>query len=275
VGRAAATGALAHYADPAYYDKTYAKRRTDVEYYVRLAKRARACRVLEYGVGSGRIALELARAGVEVYGVDLSRPMLERLAARLAAEPETVRGRVSVRHGDMRGVRLGKRFPLVIAPFNVVLHLYTRADVERFLSRVREHLAPGGRFVFDWSMPQADDLCLDPNRRYGAPPIRHPTTGQLVRYAERFDYDPLSQVLLIWMEFMPESGKPWQVPLAHRQFFPQEMCELLHYSGFRVRLTADFSSRPPKSSTDSLVATCTPLGRTGARRLLAEGAKRV
>jgi len=141
-------GSLAHYEDPAYYAATYAQRLEDVAYYVGLAQRAGGP-VLEYGAGNGRIALPIARHGIDVVGIDHSAPMLADLRARLAREPAEVRARVRAVRGDMRRVRLGRRFPLVLATFNTALHLYTRDDVERFLARVREHLAPRGRFVLD------------------------------------------------------------------------------------------------------------------------------
>src|SRR4029079_3541034 len=131
----------------------------------------------EYGIGNGRIALPIARHGIEVTGVDHSRAMLEDLRGRLGAEKREVRARVKTRAGDMRSAKLRRRFPLVICPFNAALHLYTREDVERFLARVREHLAPGGLFVCDLSVPMFQDLLRDPARAYHAPRFRHPTTG--------------------------------------------------------------------------------------------------
>ncbi len=257
LGHAGDSGAQAHYEDAAYYTKTYRSRTEDVRYYVAQAKRSGGP-VLEYGIGNGRIGLAMAEAGIEVFGVDLSAAMLGDLKARLQQAPKEVRRRVRYRRGDMRSLRLRRRFPLVIAPFNCVLHLYTRQDVEQFLARVREHLAPGGRFVFDFSLPQPEDLCRDPNRAYGAPPVRHPTTGSIVRYKERFEYDPLRQLLLVWMDFIPKDGaKPWSVPLTHRQFFPREMEALLHYNGFgTIVFTSDFTDLPPDETTDSLVASC-------------------
>ena len=257
LGRAGDRGAVEHYADPAYYTKTYAARRHDVDYYVRLA-RLSGGPVLEYGIGNGRIAISIARAGVAIHGVDLSEPMLNSLAQRLRSEPKPVRVRVSYTHGDMRRVRLRRRFPLVLATFNTVLHLYDRADFEAFLECARRHLAPGGRLVFDFSVPQPRDLCRDPNRSYSAPRVRHPTTGQLVRYAERFEYDPIRQLLLTWMDFVPEDrGQRWTVALTHRQFFPAEMAALLHYRGFTECVwSADFSDQPPDAHVDSMVVSC-------------------
>ncbi len=258
LGTAGDAGALAHYSDPAYYTKTYGNRRHDVDYYVRLARRSKGP-VLEYGVGNGRVALGIAGAGVEVFGVDLSRAMLDDLEKRLAEGPPKLRARVHLTHGDMREVRLERRFPLVIAPFNALLHLYEREDFEALFARVREHLAADGRFVFDFSVPQPDDLCRDPERWFGAPRIRHPTMDGIVRYDERFDYDQFRQLLLVTTRFSPEHGKPWTIPLTHRQIFPREMEALLHYNGFtEIEFTADFSDTPADRHTDSAVVSCRP-----------------
>jgi SAM-dependent methyltransferase len=256
-GYAGDAGAASHYADPEYYSATYANRRHDVAYYVQKARLSRGP-VLEYGVGNGRVALHVARAGIEVTGVDLSAAMLNDFRERLALEPPQVRARVTLIEGDMRSVRLEKRFPLVIAPFNALLHLYDRRDMEAFLAGVREHLTDEGRFLFDFSLPQPSDLARDPERRYPAPPLRHPETEEVVRYAERFEYDPLRQLLLVRMEFAPEGESPkFSVPLTHRQYFPREMEALLHYNGFsEILYTADFTDQAADRSVDSIVVSC-------------------
>jgi SAM-dependent methyltransferase len=261
LGSAGDAGSLAHYSDPAYYTKTYGERRHDVERYVRLARESGGP-VLEYGIGNGRVGIAIAKAGISVTGVDLSRSMLDDLAARLEKLPPQVQGRVRFEHGDMRSVKLEQTFPLVLVPFNGILHLYERGDFEALFARVREHLAPGGRFVFDFSLPAPSDLARDPERWFGAPRIRHPSTGELVRYDERFEYDPVRQLLLVTTRFTPEGGRPWTVPLTHRQVYPREMEALLHYNGFTdIQLTADFSDAPADHLTDSVVVSCRAAGR--------------
>ncbi len=251
-------GSLAHYEDPAYYTATYAQRIDDVAFYVDLARRAGGP-VLEYGVGNGRVALPIARHGVPVVGVDHSGPMLGDLRERLRSEPISVRRLVRLARGDMRALRLRRRFPLVIAPFNAVLHLYTRPDVERFLARVREHLTPGGRFVVDLSTPPLEDLVRPSSKPFHAPRFRHPTAGVVVKNREWFDYDRVRQVLFVSMEFEPVSGGAspgdgWSTPLAHRQFFPQEWEALLHYNGFAVeRVEGDFHGGPLTGASDVMV----------------------
>jgi SAM-dependent methyltransferase len=256
-GYAGDAGAAAHYQDPEYYTATYANRRHDVAYYVQKARLSRGP-VLEYGVGNGRIALHVARAGVEVTGIDLSPAMLNDFRARLALEPKQVRARVTLIEGDMRTTRVEERFALVIAPFNAMLHLYDRRDMEAFLAGVRQHLRDDGKFMFDFSVPQPEDLARDPERRYPAPPLRHPETGEVVLYAERFEYDPLRQLLLVRMEFSPTGDTPaYSVPLTHRQYFPREKEALLHYNGFsEILYTADFTDQAADRSVDSIVVSC-------------------
>lgn len=263
VGRAGDVGASAHYADPAYYAATYDTRRHDVGYYVQKARLAHGP-VLEYGVGNGRVALAMARAKVEVDGIDLSQPMLNDFERRLRAEPAQVRARVRLHHGDMREVRLNRTFALVIAPFNAVLHLYDRRDMEAFLTRVREHLAEDGRFLFDFSLPQPADLARDPDHEFPAPDLRDAETGEVVKYAERFEYDPLRQLLLVRMQLKRDGATTTQsVPLTHRQYFPREMEALLHYNGFReILFTADFSDGPADKFVDSIVVSCRAAART-------------
>jgi SAM-dependent methyltransferase len=261
--RALEAGSSAHYEDPAYYTRTYKRRLDDVRYYVDLAEQSGGP-VLEYGCGNGRIALPIARAGLSLTGVDLSAPMLADLRDRLTREPAEVRRRVTVKQGDMRAVTLRRRFPLVLCTFNAFLHLYTRRDVERFLARVRSHLAPGGEFVFDINIPEPQELARDPARAYKTPPFVYPGAagerGVHVRYSERFDYDRVRQVLFVAMEFAPEDGAdPWMTPLAHRQFYPAELEALLHYNGFEILTQhGDFDASPVDPDSATLITRCRP-----------------
>jgi len=261
IDRELEAGSAAHYEDPAYYTKTYRSRVEDVRYYVELAV-GRGGAVLEYGCGNGRITIPLARSGVTVHGVDLSSTMLADLRARLKDEPPDVQARVHVHRGDMRKARLKQRFPLVYCPFNALLHLYTRDDLERFFAGALAHLAPRGELVLDVSMPQPLELSRDPGRAFHAPRFRYPDEdggpGKMVRYTERFDYDGLRQILFVAMEFLPIDGsESWMTPLAHRQLYPQELEALLHYNGFEItERYGDFFRAPLEASSSTILLHC-------------------
>jgi hypothetical protein len=242
-------GATAHFDDPVWYAKTYARRRDDVAYYRALAKKKRAKAILEYGIGNGRIAIPLARDGVSVTGIERSAPMIADLRARLGKEPADVRRRVSVKRGDMRRATTGKRFGLVICPFNAALHLYSREDVEHWLACVRKQLTKNGELVLDVNMPIMEDLADPPGTEYQLDPVTHPTLGR-VSYKEVFDYDRVRQIQFCAMCF----GDDLVTPLAHRVFFPQELEALLHYNGFATtKVLGDFEGGPLKADSDVMI----------------------
>jgi SAM-dependent methyltransferase len=101
--------------------------------------------VLELGIGSGRLALPLARLGVEVHGIDASASMVERLRAKPGGES------VTVTIGDMADLALADPppFSVVFVAFNTLFNLATDADQRRCLRRVTEVLAPGGVLVVE------------------------------------------------------------------------------------------------------------------------------
>ncbi|MBW2161849.1 MAG: class I SAM-dependent methyltransferase [Deltaproteobacteria bacterium] len=127
-----AAGSEAHYEDGRYYDQAYRRRRHDVRFYTGLAVESGGP-VLELGAGTGRVALAIAKAGIDVVGIEPMEPMLEQARERLARLSRAARDRVELRKGDVERLRLRRKFPLVIAPFNVWMHLYAREDIERSL----------------------------------------------------------------------------------------------------------------------------------------------
>jgi SAM-dependent methyltransferase len=248
-------GAIAHYEDPAYYDHTYRRRRQDVRFYERMAARFGGP-VLELGVGTGRVALSLVRAGIEVVGIDGVPAMLREAREKADALGPELSARLTLKRADLRSVRLRRRFPLVISPFNVFMHLYERRDVERALATVRRHLAPRGRFVFDVSMPDLGAMNRRPEKLYRGPALTHPDTGKRYHYLETFEYDAPRQVQMVSMIFQDASALDDLriVPLSQRQFFPRELEALLHYNGFTVEACfGDFAEGALESDSESQV----------------------
>jgi SAM-dependent methyltransferase len=127
----------------------------DVEFYVGLARKAGGP-IVELGVGTGRIAVPTAAAGVRVIGVDSSRGMLEVCAE--AAAVAGVAHLLDLRVGDLAAPPVDERVRLVTCPFRAYLHL--RDDEARLgaLRAARELLVPGGLLAFDVFAPGEDDV---------------------------------------------------------------------------------------------------------------------
>jgi len=205
-------GSREHYADAALYDYEYRRRRADVTFYREIARRRGADRILELGAGTGRVTLPLARDGRHVVALDQSPTMLAALRARIARLPAAAAARITPVAGDLRSFSLGgARFPLAIAAFNVLEHLYTRGEVTACLQRIAAHLAPGGAFVFDVQLPDMAWLIRDPSRRWARTRFTDPSTGRRMVYSTNHDYDPVSQIALIRLYYEPAeepAGEP-------------------------------------------------------------------
>jgi len=139
----------------AIYDPWSRSVTEDVGFYVDQAL-ASGGPVLELAVGTGRIAIPIARAGVSVIGIDTSPAMLA--VARSAAEEAGVGRRLDLRVGDLREPPVPERVPLVICPFRSLLHMETEDEKARALRAARSLLLPEGRFVFDVFAPSREDI---------------------------------------------------------------------------------------------------------------------
>jgi len=125
----------------------------DIPFYVDLAVRSGGP-VLELGVGSGRVAVPTALAGVRVVGIDSSPAMLE--LARRRAKPHNVDLRLL--EADMRMLPDLGTFALVTIPFRALLHLSSDEERRGLLTAVRDRLEPGGMLAFDVFHPDAEDI---------------------------------------------------------------------------------------------------------------------
>ena len=113
-----------------------------------LARLAGAGPALEFGVGTGRIALPLAQRGVATRGIDLSPPMVARLKAKPGGED------VSVAIGDFATTSVEGSFSLVYLICNTIMNLTTQEAQVACFRNAAAHLRAGGRFVIKVMVPE-------------------------------------------------------------------------------------------------------------------------
>jgi SAM-dependent methyltransferase len=209
----------------------------DVPFYVEEAVRSGGP-VLELGVGTGRVAVPIAAAGIQVVGVDLSAGMLE--VAREQAELAGID--VDLRQGDMRDPPVAETFPLVICPFRSLLHMETDSDRRSALRAVSRRLAKGhGRFVFDVFTPSAEDIA-DTHGRFIE---REPGIW------ERADWDESTRTLILRLrslEAESEMSLSWLSVPEWRQLLAEE--------GFVVEALYGWFDRSPWRGGEDSVWVC-------------------
>ena len=207
----------------------------DIAFYVEEAVRSGGP-VVELGVGTGRIAIPTAAAGIDVIGIDSSRGMLDVCAEQ--ARRAGVASRLDLRLGDLRDPPVGERVPLVTCPFRAYLHL--RDDHERLhaLRSACALLRPGGRLVFDVFAPAADDVEETHARWLEREP----------GIEERAEWDTDAQVLTLSVR-----GPQGESTMELAWLEPQRWQALLAEAGFVVEAVYGWFDRRPYDGGEDTV----------------------
>jgi SAM-dependent methyltransferase len=224
---------IAHIYDPWSVSVT-----EDVGFYVAQARES-GSPVVELAVGTGRIAVPIAKAGVRVIGVDTSPEMLRR-AEEYAAE-EGVAGLLDLRVGDLREPPVGERVPLAICPFRSLLHMETEAEKLHALVAARGLLQPGGRFVFDVFAPSVDDIAETHDRWLEREP----------GIEERAVWDEGSRTLSLSVrsaEVSATFGLHW--------LSEPEWLSLLGRAGFQIEAVYGWFDRRPFAGEEDMIFVC-------------------
>jgi ubiquinone/menaquinone biosynthesis C-methylase UbiE len=213
----------------------------EIDFYRELATQAQANgqAVLEVACGTGRVAIRLAREGVEIVGLDLSQPMLD-----VAREKSAGMGNVRWVQGDMRSFDLGESFGLVIIPGHAFQNILTAADQFACLDSIRRHLIPGGLLVVHLDHPEVSwlgDLTRDLGGVFETTePFVHAQTGRPIRTLHAWSYEPATQTALshtIWEALGPDGQVVERLdrgPIRIHVVFRFEMEHLLARAGFVV-----------------------------------------
>jgi SAM-dependent methyltransferase len=205
----------------------------DVPFYVAEARKAGGP-IVELGVGTGRIAVPTAVAGVAVIGVDSSAGMLE--VCRRRAETAGVAELLDLRLGDLAAPPVSERVQLVTCPFRAYLHLPDRAARVDALSAARELLVPDGRLIFDVFAPRRDDI----EETHGRWIEREP------EIFERADWDERERTLTLSVR-----GPDGEATMRLAWISAREWRKTLTAAGFEVeRCYGWFDYRPYRGQED-------------------------
>ena len=184
-----------------------------------LAELAGDGRALEFGIGTGRISLPLARRGVPVHGIDLSEAMVARLKAKPGGED------IGVTIGDFATTTVDGTFSVAYLVFNTILNLTTQAAQVACFRNVAAHLEPGGCFVIEVVVPELQRL----------PP------GETIRAFHvsetRWGFDEYDVAIqgLTSHHFEIVDGRVERLSIPFRYAWPSELDLMAQLAGMRLR----------------------------------------
>ncbi|RCG15682.1 class I SAM-dependent methyltransferase [Streptomyces diacarni] len=196
-----------------------------------LAELAEDGRALEFAIGTGRVGVPLRKRGVPVVGIELSEHMAAALRSKVDEDT------LPVAIGDMATTVVAGEFTVVYLVYNTITNLLTQEEqVACFLNAAR-HLAPGGRFVIELSVPPLRFL----------PPGQVAVPFDVSEQHLGFDTFDLIEQILVSHHFTRDGddGRYRQDASRHRYAWPAELDLMARIAGLELeRRVADWNGTP-------------------------------
>lgn len=244
------------------YDSVYSYVHEDIPFYVEEAIRAGGS-ILELGCGTGRVAMPIAEAGLDVTGIDFSEAMLK-VAQHKVLNLESSSGSVNLVQADMIDFSLDRKFSLVIIPFRGFLSLLSVQDEVDTLLNIKRHLAPGGKLIFNIFVPDFNMLVQESDVPYHFRDVTDHNTGDKFIVWLQNSFDSYSQIMSIRtiIEKLDHSGAVTQKlyrDFQLRYIFRWEIHHLLKMCGYEILgLYGDFERTPFDEASDEMVWVAAP-----------------
>lgn len=184
-----------------------------------LAELAGDGRALEFASGTGRVALPLRAAGVDVHGIELSRPMHAQQRKKVGGD------QVPVTIGDMTTTRVDGSFALVFLVYNTIGNVLTQAGQVACFRNAAAHLEPGGHFVIEMLIPPLIRL---------APGERHVVFERTDTHVGVDEFDLVNQQLVSHHVWTFPDGTAETFATPQRYVWPAEMDLMAELAGMEL-----------------------------------------
>jgi len=206
----------------------------------RLVELSNGGRVLEFAIGTGRIAIPLFQRGISVTGIELSKPMIGQLRKKI---DETS---LPVIYGDMKNAIAPGSYSLVYLIYNTISNLLTQEDQIECFKNAARHLIPGGRFVIELWVPELRKLT----------PGQEAVVFKSLPGSIGLDtYDVLLQQIVSHHFQFDEYGNTNLFRSPHRYIWPSELDLMAQLAGFKLECrNADWDGNVFTSNSSSHVS---------------------
>ena len=210
-------------------------------------------KVLEVGVGTGRLFQNSLNKGIDVYGIDVSESMLRILRKKIPVEQQ-----YRISNQNIIDFSFDFKFDLIIAPFRVIMHVLNKEDQLKALNNIYDHLNNNGRFIFDTFIPDLKQLLngikdqVDFNGEY--------ENGHMLKRSASTQPDLINQIInvsfhLEWDENNKLRSDDWSFQM--RYFFRFELEHLIERSKFEdYKIYGDYKNSELSNASKEFVMVC-------------------
>lgn len=237
-----------------FYDLIYHQQRdgVDNEYFQNEIRQTKG-KILELGVGTGRLFINALNQGADIYGIDISQSMIDVLSKKLKGEQ---RKRINLQ--NIIDFSFDFKFDLIIAPFRVIMHLLEKEKQIKAINNVFEHLNKNGRFIFDVFVPDLSQLIngIDNHTDFEGEYDK----GRRIKRTVSTKPDLINQIINIkfnleWDEDNEQKHDEWMIQL--RFFFRYELEHLIERSNFnRYKILGDYLGNELNQKSKDFIIVC-------------------
>jgi SAM-dependent methyltransferase len=209
-------------------------------------------KTLELCCGTGRLTIPLRAAGLDITGIDNNELMLG--GAKEKAEKQKLDIRFIA--DDMRSFRLAEKFGAIFIPFNSIHHLYTNRDFFATLQNAKNHLLPGGFFIFDCYNPDLSYIAA--NEKKAVPVADYLTAdNRHIQISQNMVYESDTQINRIKWQYTIDGLFASEESLDMRMYYPQELDSYVEGQGFEiVHKFGDFTQGKFSASSGKQIFVC-------------------
>jgi SAM-dependent methyltransferase len=210
-------------------------------------------RILEIGVGTGRLFINALNRGADIHGLDISESMLEILYKKLQRDQH-----YRISQQNIIDFSFDFKFDLIIAPFRVIMHLFNIEEQIKAIDNVYNHLNSNGRFIFDAFVPDLNQLIKGINNQMDFE--GEYDSGQKMRRFVSTSPDLINQTIQVnfhleWEEKDELKHEDWILPL--RFYFRYELEHLLERTKFeKYRIYGDYKGSEVNKDSKDFVIIC-------------------
>lgn len=244
---------------PELYDLFNKDCTSDVSWYIEYCKSRNFYRVLELGIGTGRVAIPMAQSGIEVWGVDNSSSMLSKLKSKVN---HIGISNINIVFQDVCNMQIGQVFNIALVPFCTFNFLLSLEEQKLALQRLKAHLTNNAIVIFDLltvnTFPHgnfANDFFFYREDKVGSKNIKMFIKNQFDQSSQIFSQNRLFKI------YSPEGINTVNLIMKNRFFLLGEFELLLNSCGYKIaHIYGDYNQKPFDDKSSSLIVIAIKLG---------------
>ena len=211
---------------PKLYDDQFWWKKNDIEFW-KFQFQDTNKKILEFGAGTGRLAIPLIREGLLYSGIEISNEYVEYAHSKHNLK--------SIIYGDMRDIDLKQKFDYLFIGFNSFAHLLHSADVSLFFDTVKRHMHSSSYFYIDIFMPQVSFLYKGSNHKEKIMDFFDSNIQEDVVIEETLDYDHKTNIISInWNYIRAKNVTYHTFKFQMKAYYPDTMNRSLIDAGFII-----------------------------------------